>query len=145
LKHGAELADFAQSLQSKQFDESLRETGRQRHEDLGPTAKLDQAVPGRHFAASLFVDIFLQMAHSYPIPQELGGRSVASGAALKVRELRLCYEQAGYLNSALIYLNRNLFSHTAKKSAKSSPTLSLCRTIRFWPQNRSIMAPAMQA
>jgi len=93
LKHGAELADFAQSLQSKQFaDESLRETGRQRHEDLGHTAELDQAVPGHHFAASLLVDILLQMARSYPIPQELGGRSVASGAALKVRELRLCYE-----------------------------------------------------
>ena len=92
LKNGAELADIARSLQSEQFaDESLGET-RRRREDRGHTAELDQAAPGHHFGASLFVDIFLQMARSYPIPQEFGGRSVASGAASKVRELRLCYE-----------------------------------------------------
>jgi len=93
LKHGAELADIAQSVQRERFaDESRGETGRQRREDRGHTAELDQAVPGHHFGASLFVDIFPQMARSYPIPQELGGRSVASGAASKARELRLCYE-----------------------------------------------------
>ena len=93
LKHGAELADIAQSLQSEQFaDESLRVTGRQRHEDRGHTAELDQAAPDHHFGVSLFVDIFLRMAGSCPIPQELGGWSMASGAASKVRELRLRYE-----------------------------------------------------
>jgi hypothetical protein len=93
LKHGAELADIALSLQSEQFaEERLRETGRQRRKDRGHTAELEQSAPGHHFGVSLFVDIFLRMARSYPIPQELGGRSVASGAALKVRELRLCYE-----------------------------------------------------
>ena len=94
MKHGAELADIAQSLQSEPFaDESLRETRRQRREDRGHAAELD--LKRRRVTIlepSLFVDIFLQMARSYPIPQELGGRSVASGAASKVRELRLCYE-----------------------------------------------------
>jgi hypothetical protein len=93
LKHGAELAGIALSLQSEQFaEERLRETGRQRRKDRGHTAELEQSAPGHYFGVSLFVDIFLRMARSYPIPQELGGRSVASGAALKVRELRLCYE-----------------------------------------------------
>src|ERR1700682_326798 len=49
-----------------------------------------------------------------------------------MRELRLCYEVAGYLNSALIYLNRNLFSHAAKKSAT------------FITQNNSFLASKPQ-
>jgi hypothetical protein len=82
-----------ESLQSEQFaDESRRETEWERREDCGYTVELDQAAPRHHLGVSNCVDIFLRLASSNPLPQELDGRSMASGAASKVREQRLCYE-----------------------------------------------------
>src|SRR6266850_7138630 len=76
-----------ESLQGEQVaDERFRQTGRKRRKDRGHNAELHQAARDHHLGVSNVVDIFLRLARYYPLLSELGCRSMASGAASKVRD-----------------------------------------------------------